>query len=40
MRAIILEALASVGFVDVWRVKVKAKGREKSHRFNFFLVEG
>ena len=40
LRAIILEALASVGFVDVWRVKLKAKGREKSHRFNFFLVEG
>ena len=39
MRAIILEALASVGFVNV-RVKLKAKGREKSHRFNFFLVEG
>ena len=41
LRAIILKALASVGFVDVWRVKLKAKGREKSHRFNqFFLVEG
>ena len=25
LRAIILEALASVGFVDVWRVKIKAK---------------
>ena len=41
LRALILEALASVGFIDVWRVKLKAiKGREKSHRFNFFLIEG
>ena len=27
LRGIILEAFASVGFVDVWKVKVKAKGR-------------
>ena len=27
LRAITLEAFASVGFVDVWKVKVKAKGR-------------
>ena len=29
-----LEALTSL------LLKLKAKGREKSHRFNFFLVEG
>ena len=30
LKAIILEALASFGFVDVWRAKLKSKGRENS----------
>ena len=33
-RELFLEALTSL------LLKLKAKGREKSHRFNFFLVEG